>query len=211
MADYWDMMAKQEAGLDDDALNTWNGEAFTGDGFGLTTLGKGLLSQDQFYEMNGMTGMTAAPATSGLTVEGMTSAQNSGFQSDSFLGKAFEPIKNAMSTTDTFLRGIMGEKTLSLVYGSAIMAGAQGIMQYLNNEKSMADQKQIIQSKYAEDAKVRQEGYTREDEARARKGLTATQQRVKPNVRATMAYQAPGYAMTNIYGNMNKRNGLLGS
>lgn len=206
MADYWDMMAKQEAGLDDDALDTWGGEAYNYAGT-LTDLGKelNLSGTDRSLSFEN----TLAKNNGLLNSQNITGAVSEAPKS--FLGKAFEPIKNAMSTTDTFLRGIMGEKTLSLVYGSAIMAGAQGIMQYLNNEKSMADQKQIIQSKYAEDAKVRQEGYTREDEARARKGLTATQQRVKPNVRATMAYQAPGYAMTNIYGNMNKRNGLLGS
>lgn len=213
MADYWDMMATQESGLDSADLGAWEGDAFNADGAGLTTLGKGLLSQDQFYEMNGMTGMTAAPAISGLTVDGMMSAQNAGFTPDSFVGKMFEPVKNAMATTDTFLRSIMGDKTMSMVYGSAIMAGAQGILQYLNAEKTQKYQTQTIQAKYAEDAKVRQEGYAREDDARARKGVVANQNKVAPNTKATAAFQAPGYAVSKQYDDIAKQNryGLLGS
>lgn len=212
MADYWDMMATQEAGLDAEDLNTWAGEAFNLDGAGLSTLGKGLLSQDQFYEMNGMTGMTAAPATSGLTMEGMLSGQNEGIAPDSFVGKMFEPVKNAMATTDTFLRGIMGDKTMSMVYGAAIMAGAQGIMSYLNAEKTQKFQTQTIQAKYAEDAKVRQEGYAREDASRERKGVVANQSRVTPNTKGTAAYQAPGFAVSKQYDDIVKQNryGLLG-
>ncbi len=213
MADYWDMMATQEAGLDGADLNTWNGEAFNLDGAGLSNLGKGLLSQDQFYEMNGMSGMTAAPATSGLTSEGMMSAQESGFTPDTFVGKMFEPVKNAMATTDTFLRSIMGNDAMKMVYGSAIMAGAQGILQYLNAEKTQKYQTQTIQAKYAEDAKVRQEGYAREDAARERKGVVANQNKVAPNTKATAAYQAPGYAVSKQYDDIAKQNryGLLGS
>lgn len=208
MADYWDMMATQESGLDSQALDDWEGEAFNYAGT-LTNLGKDLnvsggdrsLALDATATKNA--GMLMTP--NGVTTEMDNPA--------SFVGKMFEPVKNAMATTDTFLRSIMGDKTMSMVYGSAIMAGAQGILQYLNAEKTQKYQTQTLQAKYAEDAKVRQEGYAREDDARARKGVVANQNKVAPNTKATAAFQAPGYAVSKQYDDIAKQNryGLLGS
>lgn len=208
MADYWDMMATQESGLDSKALDDWGGEAFNYAGT-LTDLGKDLnvSGGDQSLALDATATKNAGML---MTPNGVTTEMDS---PASFLGKTFAPVKEAMATTDTFLRSIMGDKTMELVYGSAIMAGAQGIMQYLNAEKTQKYQTQTIQAKYAEDAKVRQEGYAREDDARARKGVVANQNKVAPNTKATAAYQAPGYAVSKQYDDIAKQNryGLLGS
>lgn len=205
MADYWDMMAQQESGLNSTDLDAWSGEAYNYAGT-LTDFGKSLNlgGADQSLPLDATAiknaGMLETP--SGWATEA----------DSSFLGKMFQPISKAMSATDGFLRSFMDDKTLSVVYGSAILAGAQGIMSYLNNEKSMENATALTQAKYVEEAKVRQEGYTREDEARARESLVAKPAKVQPKA-ATTPYKAPGYAASIAYGQINKRypSGLLGS
>lgn len=118
-----------------------------------------------------------------------------------FAGGVGSILKNGITTVDGWFKGLLGDKGAGMLYASAIMAGAQAILNSKNTDKQAKALTENREDGQAHQKELVTMKYEREDAERARRSaVPAGARKINYNPAAMKGYQVPGMANSANYG-----------